>query len=83
MLDVVSSCDDWTRPSRPILWLCYARYNNGYKYLLTIIDIFSKYASAVLIKTKGGEDVTDAMKYSFEKGSRTTKIACGPGQGIL
>ncbi|XP_068990430.1 uncharacterized protein [Neodiprion pinetum] len=36
--------------------------NKGYKYLLTIIDIFSKYAWAVPIKSKSGKDVAAAMK---------------------
>ncbi|XP_034938292.1 uncharacterized protein [Chelonus insularis] len=35
--------------------------NSRYKYILTIIDIFSKYAWAVPVKTKNGKDVTDAM----------------------
>ena len=39
----------------------YAGFNNGYKYLLKIIDIFSKYAWAVPTKIKSGKDVTDAM----------------------
>lgn len=40
----------------------YASKNSGYKFLLTVIDIFSKYAWAVAIKTKNGKDVTNAMK---------------------
>ncbi|XP_068991200.1 uncharacterized protein [Neodiprion pinetum] len=40
----------------------YSSRNKGYKYLLTIIDIFSKYAWAVPIKSKSGKDVTAAMK---------------------
>ncbi|XP_068991481.1 uncharacterized protein [Neodiprion pinetum] len=40
----------------------YSSHNKGYKYLLTIIDIFSKYAWAVPIKSKSGKDVTAAMK---------------------
>ena len=61
----------------------YARYNNGYKYLLTIIDIFSKYAWTVPTKTKSGKDARDVMNSLLKKGSRTTKIACGSGQEIL
>ncbi|XP_046749819.1 uncharacterized protein LOC124413337 [Diprion similis] len=41
----------------------YSSHNKGYKYLLTIIDIFSKYACAVPIKSKSGKDVTTAMKF--------------------
>ncbi|XP_044592010.1 uncharacterized protein LOC123270136 [Cotesia glomerata] len=46
----------------------YATVNKGYKYLLTIIDIFSKYAWAVLIKSKSGVDVTSAMKFVLQQG---------------
>ncbi|CAD6243430.1 GSCOCG00013064001-RA-CDS, partial [Cotesia congregata] len=46
----------------------YATVNKGYKYLLTIIDIFSKYAWAVPIKSKSGVDVTSAMKSVLQQG---------------
>lgn len=39
----------------------YARSNHDFKYILTAIDIFSKFAWAVPIKTKKGKDVTRAM----------------------
>lgn len=39
----------------------YAATNNGYRFLLTIIDTFSKYAWAIPIKSKTGDNVTDAM----------------------
>lgn len=45
--------------------IAYAGQNKGYKYLLTVIDIFSKYAWAVPIKSKTGEDVTNAMESIF------------------
>ncbi|XP_071051479.1 uncharacterized protein [Onthophagus taurus] len=40
----------------------YARQNSGYRYILVVIDVFSKYAWAVPVKTKSGKDVTKAMK---------------------
>ncbi|XP_046750602.1 uncharacterized protein LOC124413859 [Diprion similis] len=42
--------------------ITYAGQNKGYKYMLTIIDIFSKYAWAVPIKSKSGDDVTKAIE---------------------
>ena len=48
--------------------LPYARENNGYKYLLTVIDIFSKYAWAVPVKSKSGPDVTAAMQSVLVQG---------------
>ncbi|XP_053596178.1 uncharacterized protein LOC106693863 [Microplitis demolitor] len=46
----------------------YATVNKGNTYLLTVIDIFSKYAWAVPIKSKSGSDVTSAMKSIFQQG---------------
>ncbi|XP_051156394.1 uncharacterized protein LOC127289561 [Leptopilina boulardi] len=46
----------------------YAKENKGYKYILTVIDIFSKFAWAVPVKTKTGEDVTAAMKSVLDQG---------------
>lgn len=40
----------------------YSRENKGYRYMLTIIDVFSKFAWAVPVKRKTGEDVAAAMK---------------------
>lgn len=39
----------------------YSAQNKGYKFLLTIIDNFSKFAWAVPTKTKNGHDITQAM----------------------
>ena len=38
-----------------------ARYNDGFRYLLTCIDCFSRYAWAVPIKNKMASSVTDAF----------------------
>ena len=46
----------------------YEKENKGCKYSLTIIDIFSKFAWAVPVKSKKGEDVTAEMKSVLEKG---------------
>ena len=41
-----------------------SRYNKGYKYLLTCIDIFSKYAFVLPLKTKQGQELVKAF-HSF------------------
>ena len=46
----------------------YEKKNKGYKYILTIIDIFLKFACAVPVKSRKGEDVTAAMKSVLNKG---------------
>ena len=40
----------------------YARLNKGYKYLMTVINAFSKVAYAVPLKTKTGKEVADALR---------------------
>lgn len=40
----------------------YSENNAGYRYLLTIIDTFSKFAWAVALRTKSALEVTNAMK---------------------
>ena len=42
-----------------------SRSNSGYKYLLTVIDVFSKYAWVVPIKNKSGKEMADAFKKLF------------------
>lgn len=46
----------------------YAKENKGYRYMLTVIDVFSKFAWAVPLKSKTGEDVTAAMKSILSQG---------------
>ena len=38
-----------------------AKYNRGYRYLLTVVDVFSKHAWVEPVKNKTGKTVTDAM----------------------
>lgn len=44
-----------------------SRYNDGKNYLLTVIDIFSKYAWAEPISRKTGEEVTRAFRKIFKE----------------
>ena len=39
-----------------------AKYNRGYHYLLTVVDVFSKYAWIQLVKNKTGQAVTAAFE---------------------
>ncbi|XP_015123511.1 uncharacterized protein LOC107045691 [Diachasma alloeum] len=58
----------------------YYRENGGYKFLLTVIDIFSKYAWAVPTKTKNGKDVSSAMKSILEQGRVPQKLHVDRGK---
>ncbi|KAG8238536.1 hypothetical protein J437_LFUL018033 [Ladona fulva] len=44
--------------------------NVGYSYILTVIDVFSKYAWAIPLKTKTASDVIAAFKKIFSKSKR-------------
>jgi len=39
----------------------YSRINNGHRYILCVIDIFSRFAYARPLKSKTGPDVSEAM----------------------
>ena len=44
-------------------------HNDGYRYLLTCIDVFTKRAWAVPVKTKSGRDVTSALEKILDDGT--------------
>ena len=45
-----------------------ARYNKGYKFLLTAADVFSKYAWVEPVKSKTGQAVTEAFEKILKQG---------------
>ncbi|XP_066595462.1 myosin heavy chain, clone 203-like [Prorops nasuta] len=45
----------------------YSKINKNHQYILTIIDVFSKYAWAIPIKTKSGKNVTHAFSKVLEE----------------
>jgi len=49
------------------------KYNSGYNYLLTIIDVFSRYAWALMLKTKTGIEVANALEALFLREKRQPK----------
>ena len=42
--------------------LSLSKYNNNYKFILTVIDIFTKYAWAIPLKIKSGLSITNGFK---------------------
>ncbi|CAB4000451.1 uncharacterized transposon-derived [Paramuricea clavata] len=44
-----------------------SKYNNGFKYVLTVIDVLSKYAWAEPIKTKTGENLVKTFEKILKK----------------
>jgi len=46
----------------------FSKINKGYKYILTCIDVFSRYARAIPTKTKSANEMSDAVKELFADG---------------
>ena len=44
----------------------FSKFNRGVRYLLTVIDVFSKYGWMLLLKDKTGKSVADALKEIFK-----------------
>lgn len=51
----------------------YAKENDGYRYILVVINCFSKYLWAYPLKTKTGREVAEVMKKIFENSSTPPK----------
>ena len=60
-----------------------SRYNKGYKYLLTCIDIFSKYAWVVSLKTKQGQELVKAFQTILASGRKPSKLQTDQGTEFL
>jgi len=48
----------------------FSKFNRGVRYLLIVIDVFSKYGWMLPLKDKTGKSVTDAFKEIFKKSKR-------------
>ena len=58
--------------------------NDGYKYLLTVVDILSKWAFGVPLRTKQGQAVTDGFHRIFEESNRhPQKLQTDKGKEFL
>ena len=51
----------------------YSHINSGFRYILCVIDIFSRYAYGVPLKTKTGPEVAKAFEYIFETSGNKPK----------
>ena len=57
----------------------YQEFNAGYRYLLTIIDIFSKVAWVLPLKRKTGDELVQALSLVFKDGRQPTKLNTDQG----
>ena len=56
-----------------------SKSNNGYNYILTVIDVLSKYAWVEPIKTKSGENLVKAFEKICKKGRQSEKLHTDKG----
>ena len=57
----------------------HAKENDGYRYLLVCIDVFSKYVWVIPLKTKTGPALVTAFKKILESGRKPQKIQTDEG----
>jgi len=57
-----------------------AKYNRGYRYLLTVVDVFSKHAWVQPVKSKTGKAVTEAMAKILKGGRTPTNLQTDDGK---
>ena len=51
-----------------------SRYNKGIKYLLCVIDLFSKYAWVIPLKDKKGTSIVNGFQKIISEGRKPNKI---------
>ena len=51
-----------------------SKFNKGIKYLLCVIDVFSKYAWVVPLKDKKGESIVEGFKKKKKSNRKPIKI---------
>ena len=58
----------------------YVKYNDGYKYILLVVDAFSKYIWVRKLKDKTGESVALALLDIFKGSRRPHRVRRDMGQ---
>ena len=54
-----------------------SKFNEGIKYLLCVIDLFSKYAFVVPLKDKKGSSIVNAFQSILENQTKENQIKYG------
>ena len=57
----------------------FSKQNKGCKYILMIIDIFSKFGWAIPLKTKTGKEVAEAFSELWKKGTSPARLYVDKG----
>jgi hypothetical protein len=79
---IVSGIDDtWQADLNDMTKI--SEYNDGFKFILTVIDVFSKYAWAIPLKNKSSKSVVDAFKKILEDGRKPKRLQTDAGNEFL
>ena len=60
-----------------------ARFNKGYKFLFTCIDVFSKFAWVLPLKNKSGESLDNGFQSILDLGQSPEKLQTDKGTEFL
>jgi len=60
-----------------------SRFNKGYYYILTVIDVLSKYAWAVPLRSKNGSETASTIAKIIRKSGRHPKNLQTDEKGVL
>src|SRR5277367_4382083 len=58
----------------------YEEVNDGYRYMLTVIDLFSRFAWAIPIKNKTGKEIMRAFRDIFATGRKCERLQIDEGR---
>ena len=61
----------------------YSKFNDGYKYILTCIDLFSKFGWAVPLVSKTSENIKTAFQVIFHSGRQPYKLQTDAGTEFI
>jgi hypothetical protein len=66
-----------------IFILPHPQQNKGFKYLLTCVDVYSRYGDVEAIKTKSGDVVLTAFKSIIERMGKCVNLNCDEGSEFI
>jgi hypothetical protein len=59
------------------------KYNSGYNYILTVIDVLSKFAWAIPLKKKDGPSLVTEFKHILKSGRKPLKVQADKGTEFM
>ena len=79
---MIPLCKDETWSADIIDKSSLSKYNNNYNFIITVIDIFTKYAWAIPLKIKSGLSITNGFKIVLGEHRKPEKLWVDRGSEI-